>query len=61
VTSVADVRPGPTAEEAAAIVAAVQVAWPTPVAAPPAPPEDRWRFSGRWWDGPLPLRRGRPH
>ena len=42
-----------TAEEAAAIVAAIQLAWPRP-----APPVDNrvngrsgtsWRFSGRWW------------
>lgn len=47
-------------EEVAAIVAAVEVAWPRP--APPAtdaaPP--RWRFSGRWWTKPVPLRRNRP-
>ncbi|MEM8905618.1 MAG: hypothetical protein AAGA17_01420 [Actinomycetota bacterium] len=39
-----------SAEELAAVVAAVEVAWPRPVAAPPPP--DRppaWRFSGRWW------------
>jgi hypothetical protein len=46
-------------EEVAAIVAAVEVAWPRPVAASaPVPP--RWRFSGRWWTKPVPLRRSRP-
>ena len=47
-------------EEVAAIVAAVEVAWPRPAApgADTAPP--RWRFSGRWWTKPVPLRRGRP-
>ncbi|HEX5947789.1 MAG TPA: hypothetical protein VFY82_16000 [Acidimicrobiales bacterium] len=47
-------------EEVAAIVAAVEVAWPRPAApaASTAPP--RWRFSGRWWTKPVPLRRNRP-
>ena len=50
----------PTDEEVAAIVAAVEVAWPRAAAAggDEAPP--RWRFSGRWWTKPVPLRRGRP-
>jgi hypothetical protein len=50
----------PTPEEVAAIVAAVEVAWPKPVAAPAAEPAQRWRFSGRWWSKPVPLRRVRP-
>jgi hypothetical protein len=47
-------------EEVAAIVAAVEIAWPRPVAdeAPESLP--RWRFSGRWWTKPVPLRRSRP-
>lgn len=47
-------------EEVAAIVAAVEAAWPRP--APEAPTEQppRWRFSGRWWTKPVPLRRNRP-
>ena len=50
----------PTAEEVAAIVAAVEVAWPRGgVAAAPEPPP-RWRFSGRWWTKPVPARRDRP-
>ncbi len=42
-----------SAEEAAAIVAAIQLAWPQP--APPSADESNgrsgtsWRFSGRWW------------
>ena len=50
----------PTEEEVAAIVAAIEVCWPRPAAptAPSAPP--RWRFSGRWWSKPIPLRRNRP-
>jgi hypothetical protein len=46
-------------EEVAAIVAAVEVTWPHPVAALEEPPS-RWRFSGRWWSKPVPLRRNRP-
>ena len=46
-------------EEVAAIVAAVEVTWPQPVAAPDEP-ASRWRFSGRWWSKPVPLRRNRP-
>jgi hypothetical protein len=52
----------PTEEEAAAILAAVEALWPKPVAAPPerAPRVRPWRFSGRWWTAPTPLRRARP-
>ena len=49
----------PSDEELAAIVAAVEVTWPRPVAAPTAE-LPRWRFSGRWWTKPVPLRRNRP-
>jgi hypothetical protein len=45
----------------AAITAAVQLAWPRP--APPDeqdPVHEAWRFSGRWWHRPLPMRRDRP-
>lgn len=55
------INPEPTDEEAAAIVAAVQLGL-----AGGAPVDDhldrvsRWRWSGRWWSRPLPLRRGRP-
>jgi hypothetical protein len=55
-----EIRPVPSEEEAAAIVAAVEVAWPragAPAAAEAAP---RWRFSGRWWSKPVPAVRGRP-
>lgn len=56
------VSPAPTDEEAAAIVAAVQTAWPRPaVAASDAGTGDpRWRFSGRWWNRPAPVARQRP-
>ncbi|HXH59228.1 hypothetical protein [Iamia sp.] len=49
----------PTDEEAAAIVAAVEIAWPRAVAVVP-PPAERWRWSGRWWSKPVPQRRRRP-
>jgi hypothetical protein len=53
-----DARPadalGPSPEETAAIVVAVELLWPRPE--PPAAPVSRsseaWRWSGRWW-GPL--------
>ena len=51
----------PSDEEVAAIVAAVEAAWPRPAAGSgPAEPAQRWRFSGRWWTKPVPLRRNRP-
>lgn len=52
----------PTDEEAAAIVAAIDVLWPKAASGNAAvtrrPPV--WRFSGRWWSQPIPLRRARP-
>lgn len=53
------IRPVPTDEELAAIVAAVEVSWPRPVA-PVVEPPMRWRFSGRWWSKPIASRRDRP-
>ena len=50
----------PSAEEVAAIVAAVEIAWPRPVAVDTVDTAPRWRFSGRWWTKPVPLRRNRP-
>jgi hypothetical protein len=55
---------GPTPPDPAvlaAITAAVQLAWPRP--APPDgqdPVHEAWRFSGRWWNKPVPMRRDRP-
>lgn len=51
-----------TSEEAAAIVAAVEALWPTPIARGDGPERRAavWRFSGRWWSQPIPLRRARP-
>jgi len=54
------VRPVPTDEEAAAIVAALDAAWPRAVAGDEEPHGTRWRWSGRWWSKPVPLRRRRP-
>jgi hypothetical protein len=56
------IGPVPTDEEAAAIVAAIEVLWPRPVVVEeqPAPRRSSWRFSGRWWTVPLPVRRDRP-
>ncbi len=53
----------PSPDVLAAIVAAVDVAWPRP--APPADPPPpagpgAWRFSGRWWSRPTTARRDRP-
>ena len=45
------ISPAPTDEQAAAIVAAVEVLWPKPMMGG-HPQRDRtlaWRFSGRWW------------
>jgi hypothetical protein len=48
------IRPTPTDEEAAAIVAAVTMAWPRPAAgADKAEVDTTWRFSGRWWRKPI--------
>jgi hypothetical protein len=52
--------PEPTAEEAAAIAAALEVAWPRAGGAPEALEPPRWRFAGRWWSKPIPVRRDRP-
>lgn len=50
----------PSPEEVAAIVAAIEATWPRPAAEAPADALPRWRFSGRWWTKPVPLRRSRP-
>ena len=47
-------------EEVAAVVAAIEVAWPRPAAVAADMQSPRWRFSGRWWTKPVPLRRNRP-
>ena len=55
-----DIQPAPTEEEAAAIVAAIELAWPRAGAAAAPEVAPRWRFSGRWWSKPVPSVRGRP-
>ncbi len=47
-------------EEVAAIVAAVEMVWPRPAVPGDDGAPPRWRFSGRWWTKPVPLRRNRP-
>jgi hypothetical protein len=57
------ITPAPTEAEAAAIVAALEAAWPKPVVAAhdtSVRGAGNWRFSGRWWSVPLPVRRDRP-
>ena len=55
-----EITPAPTDEEAAAIVAAIEGAWPRAAAPAAAELTPRWRFSGRWWSKPVPSRRDRP-
>ena len=54
--------PEPTDDEAAAIAAALAVVLSAPIASgwPPVSAAPRWRFSGRWWSKPVPVRRDRP-
>ena len=57
------VSPTPTDEEAVAISAAIEHLWPRVVVVLPEHPTSRptgWRFSGRWWNRPVPARRERP-
>ncbi len=45
----------------AAIVAAVEMAWPRPVVVSEQADEPGiWRFSGRWWAKPHTVQRVRP-
>jgi hypothetical protein len=56
-----DITPLPSDEEAAAIAAAMEVLWTPPaVAEVPGIESPRWRFAGRWWSKPIPVRRARP-
>lgn len=55
------ISPVPTDEEAAAIVAAIELGLPSGSAGGDGRPAvPRWRFSGRWWTRPVPVRRTRP-
>jgi hypothetical protein len=56
-----EIVPAATDEEAAAIAAAIEALWPRPVVASvPDRGPGVWKFSGRWWSQPIPLRRARP-
>jgi len=57
-----EISPTPTDEEAVAIAAAVQAMWPVPVIVDDETRtrDTAWKFSGRWWNRPLPSRRDRP-
>jgi hypothetical protein len=58
---VGDVRPTPTEDEAAAIVAGVELLWPRRADDDAVTRrQSAWKFSGRWWTQPIPLRRARP-
>ncbi|HEY7947567.1 MAG TPA: hypothetical protein VID75_07820 [Acidimicrobiales bacterium] len=60
-TEVLSVHPAPEPAVLAAIMAAVEEAWPRPVAAATADQSvSAWRFSGRWWTKPVSMRRDRP-
>lgn len=60
-TGIGSISPEPTDEEAAAIVAAVQLGLPSGAGqGDNTTPVSRWRFSGRWWSRPVPARRARP-
>jgi hypothetical protein len=56
------ISPAPTDEEAAAIAAAVEVLWPRAGVGDGLDVRRGagWRFSGRWWSQPIPVRRARP-
>jgi hypothetical protein len=56
------VTPPPTDAELVAIVAAIEQLWPRADVglADEARRPSVWRFSGRWWSQPVPLRRPRP-
>jgi hypothetical protein len=61
-TEVVAVHPAPEPAVLTAIVAAVEEAWPRarPAVLVDEPQISAWRFSGRWWSKPTPLRRDRP-
>jgi hypothetical protein len=54
------ISPEPTDDEVAAIVAAVDAVTPRAGHHADDDAAARWRFSGRWWSKPIPLRRDRP-
>jgi hypothetical protein len=55
------VEADPTEELVAAVVAAIEVWSPRPTVEPADTRRPSvWKFSGRWWSQPIPLRRPRP-
>ena len=54
------ITPEPSDEEVAAIMGAIEGAWPRAAAAADHGDATRWRWSGRWWSKPIPARRVRP-
>jgi hypothetical protein len=50
----------PSPQEMAAIVTALLVTRSRAAGRAVIEPPPRWRFSGRWWSKPIPLRRVRP-
>ena len=60
--AIGSITPTPSDEEAAAIIAAIEVGLPRAgVAEDGRPAIPRWRFSGRWWTRPVASRRARPY
>jgi hypothetical protein len=57
---IAAIKPTPTEEELAAIMAAIEVTTPRTALVEPGPVARPWRFSGRWWRRPIAARRDRP-
>ena len=57
-----DIRPVPTDSEAAAIAAAIALVTGDAghLLGSEIDQRSRWRWSGRWWTKPIPLRRDRP-
>jgi len=54
-------RPEPDPDVIAAISAAAELVWPRPLSPDEQDPvHQTWRFSGRWWNKPTPIRRDRP-
>ena len=54
-------RPEPDPAVLAAIASAAQLAWPRPAAPDEQRPvHEAWRFSGRWWNKPVPVSCDRP-
>lgn len=63
-SDISSISPAPTDDEVVAIMAATEALWPKPVVIAPVEDTARstaWRFSGRWWSLPLPMRRDRPY